>query len=260
MGQDEPVNPPSLVSGEAVPLDLDRAGAGSRMVAAVIDLLIQSVLLVFAVVFDALLASGDGAMTAALVIIELVAVLAGYPILFEWLSRGRTPGKAALGLRVVRDDGGPIGFRQALVRGLSSLLLEKPGLIFPLGTAVGVALIAGSSAAKRVGDLLAGTFVMRERAATGKALIATAFMVPYELQPWASVLDLTRFDDALAFTLRQFVLRASELSPPARHALESEYEARVLAVIAPPPPYRLPPAVLLTTVLAERRRRAEQRW
>jgi uncharacterized RDD family membrane protein YckC len=256
MGQDEPVNAPSVVSGEAVLLDLDRAGAGSRMVAGAIDLLIQGVLLIAAVAIDSVIASGDDAITAALLVIEMVAVFGGYPIAFEWLSRGRTPGKWALGLRVVRDDGGPIGFRQALTRGLSSMLLEKPGLIFPLGTVLALGFIAGTSSSKRVGDLLAGTFVLRERA--GGSLGSPDFLVPYELQPWASALDLTRVDDGLAFALRQFVQRAGELSPAARHALELQYEARLVAVIAPAPPYRLPPAILFGTVLAERRRRAGQ--
>ena len=66
-----------------------------------------------------------------MLIIEVVLVFAGYPILMEWLTRGRTLGKIWLGLRVVRDDGGPIGFRQALVRGLAGLLIEKPGLLVP---------------------------------------------------------------------------------------------------------------------------------
>ena len=55
-------------------------------------------------------------------------VFLGYPVAMETLTRGRTLGKMALGLRVVRDDGGPITFRQALVRGLVGLALERPGL------------------------------------------------------------------------------------------------------------------------------------
>lgn len=246
-----------MVSGEAVELDLARAGAGSRLVAAVLDAMIQFVALFIVLTLNAYLAGGDAAVTAALAVLETVLIFAGYPILFEWLSRGRTLGKLALGLRVVRDDGGPIGFRQALVRGMSSLLLEKPGLIFPIGTAVGVGMIAFGSASKRVGDHLAGTFVLQERTPGSNANAPANFGVPYELQPWAASLDLSRLDDRTAYGIRQFVLRAAAMTPPAQQAIGEDFRNRLLALITPPPPPGVPTPLVLTTVLAERRRRAE---
>lgn len=247
-----------VVSGEGVALDLDRAGVGSRMVAAALDLLLQFVILIAVATVDGVVGAGDDAAVAALLTLELVAIFAGYPIICEWLTRGRTLGKMALGLRVVRDDGGPIGFRQALVRGLSGLIIEKPGLFVPIGTAAGLLTMIFNPAGKRIGDLMAGTFVITERAGTRNELAAPVFPVPYPLQPWAMSLDLSRLSDELALSVRQFVLRAHQFTPSAAQHLGEDLRARVLAVTSPPPPPGVPTPVVLTTVLAERRRRAEQ--
>jgi len=247
-----------LVSGEGVALDLSHAGLGSRTVAAAIDIVVQIGLLLFVSVVTSLIGAGDSAEQAAVTIVELVLILAGYPILFEWLGHGVTLGKLAMGVRVVRDDGGPSGFRQALVRGLAGFLLEKPGIILlGLGTAIGMITIAVSASSKRLGDMMAGTFVLNERAGPVSALAPVHWWVPPELYGWAQALDLTGVDDRMALQLRQFMVRASELSPTARTALGEQYRAHVLAVTAPPPPPGVPTPILLTTVLAERRRRAQ---
>src|ERR687890_863415 len=97
---------PALVSGEGVQLALVPAGVGSRVIAGLLDALAQLAGLFLLALLDALVAGGaDVAAFQALLIAEIVLVLAGYPIVFEWLSRGRTLGKLAMGLRVVRDDG-----------------------------------------------------------------------------------------------------------------------------------------------------------
>lgn len=244
-----------LVSGEGVAYELSHAGVGSRTVGAVIDLMIQFVALV--VLLTAYAGGGDSAAADAFIVVTVVLVVAGYPIIMEWLTRGRTVGKLCMGLRVVRDDGGPIGFRQALVRGLAGLILEKPGLLAPITTVIGFATMMFSSAEKRVGDMMAGTFVLNERAGAHHSMAVRDFYVPYELQPWAASLDLNRLDDRLALGVRQFVLRAPEMTPEARAALGEQLRAAVLAVVAPPPPPWAPTPTVLIAVLGERRRRAE---
>jgi uncharacterized RDD family membrane protein YckC len=246
-----------VVTGEGVAFALPRAGIGSRTVASVVDLAIQFVALLILLVIDGGFGGVDSAAMSAVVIVEIVLVLAGYPIVSEWLGRGRTVGKLWLGLRVVRDDGGPIGFRQALVRGLSSLVLEKPGLVVPLlGAAIGMITAACSEREKRVGDMLAGTFVLNERAGTSRRPIAQDYLVPYSLQGWAAVLDLSRLDDRLALSVRQFLDRAAGMTPAAQHGLGEELRAAVVALISPPPPPATPTPAVLRAVLAERRRRA----
>jgi uncharacterized RDD family membrane protein YckC len=245
-----------LVSGEGVAYELSHAGIGSRIVAAVIDLAVQIVVLLILFATYAGIGADSAAMTA-IIIVTVVLVVAGYPIILEWLTRGRTLGKLWLGLRVVRDDGGPIGFRQALVRGLAGLILEKPGLFAPLSTFIGFATILFSSDQKRVGDMMAGTFVLNERAGSRHAIAASDFYVPHGLQPWAAALDLSRLDDRLALAVRQFVLRAPQLTPAAQQSLGDQLRAQLLAVLSPPPPPGTPTPMLLTAVLSERRRRAE---
>ncbi len=246
----------ALVSGEGVRLDLATAGVASRLVAALIDFAVQAIVLLLALLVTALAAgSSDSAALGAATLVELVLVLAGYPILSEWLGHGRTIGKLSMGLRVVRDDGGPIAFRHALVRGLAGLVLEKPGLVFPFTTAAGAVTIACSAREKRIGDMMAGTVVLDERSGA-RALPPPSPWVAPPLQPWAAAVDLARLDDRLALRLRQFVVRADELSPDAQWALGEGLRGEVLAVVAPPPPPDAPTPAVLVAVLAERRRRA----
>jgi len=247
-----------LVSGEGVSIELSRAGLGSRIIAAIIDLAAQLAAFTAAAIIDGLIGASDPDIGAALLLLELVLILAVYPIVSEWLTHGKTLGKLAMGLRVVRDDGGPIGFRQALTRGLAGFFLEKPGIAFPpLCTAAGMITLGASKSSKRIGDMMAGTFVVNERAGHDLALARVPLFVPPALYGWAQSLDLAGLDDQLALQLRQFVLRAAQMTPAAQDVLGAQFRARILAVTSPPPPVGVPTAVLLVTVLAERRRRAE---
>ncbi|HEY0699951.1 MAG TPA: RDD family protein, partial [Micromonospora sp.] len=128
-----------FVTGDAVRLDLPVAQLGSRMLARMIDLVAQVaiyLLLAFLtpIVLGLLSMAGvvafDEALYQGVMIILVVLVVVGYPVTMETLT-GRTLGKLALGLRVVRDDGGPVRFRQAATRGLVSAAIEWPGLIAP---------------------------------------------------------------------------------------------------------------------------------
>ena len=243
-----------LVTGEAVALDLRTAALPSRSVAAGIDAAAQIGLLV---VIGLLAAIGSvdvsGALGDALGVLLIILVLVVYPVGFETLLRGRTPGKAAMGLRVVRDDGGPIGFRQALVRGLAGAFLEKPGITFFVLPVV-VSLVQARG--KRVGDLLAGTVVVRERVPVRSGVVAA---MPPPLAGWAASLELSRLPDSLALSVRQFVARSAELTDAAREDLGGRLVAAVRAVTAPPPPPGTPGWAFLAAVLAERRRRETAR-
>jgi uncharacterized RDD family membrane protein YckC len=243
---DEPV-----VIGEAVALDLRTAGAGSRGIAALIDLTVIFVLLFVLVFVVALIgSSANDATVSALLVVVFVGVTVGYPVCLETLWRGRTLGKAAMGLRVVRDDGGPIRFRQALVRALCAVVLEKPGIT--LGFLAFVTIV-GSARHKRVGDMLAGTIVLSERVPSpgiGEALVA----MPRPLVGWAAGLDLAAVDDALAMRARQLLLRAGQLAPAARDQLQHDTAAELITRVGPPPP-GTPDWAVLAAVVAERGRR-----
>jgi len=244
-----------LVTGEAVALDLRPAALPSRLVAAAIDAVVQVLLLV--VLNLILAASLRGGLSlagaAAVQIVFFVLALLGYPVAFESLWRGRTPGKAAMGLRVVRDDGGPVAFRQSLVRGLASLFLERPGITVFAGAVITSLLNRDS---KRIGDLLAGTLVLQERVPTR---LTAPVPMPPPLAGWAIELDLSGLPDDLAQAARSFVARSAELTDAAREELGGRLVAAVAAVTTPPPPPGTPGWAFLAAVLAERRRRAELR-
>lgn len=244
----------SLVTGEAVALEIRPAAVPSRLLAGGIDGLLQLALFTaVGILVSAVSATGSEAATAALSIVLIVLVTIGYPVVFESLLRGRTPGKMALGLRVVRDDGGPTGFRHAFVRGLAGAFIERPGITFFMG-AIFTMLLNGKG--KRIGDLLAGTVVIQERVAVRGGQVA---MMPPQLSAWAATTDLSGLSDELAMSARQFLARAGEMTTQAREDLGGRLVAGVLAAISPPPPPGTPGWAVLSAVLAERRRREESR-
>lgn len=252
--QQQPASGSAVVTGEAVALDLRAAALPSRLLAALLDLLAQGVLLVGLVA--ALAGTGAGGSAAAgeaLGVLVIVVVLIGYPVAFETALRGRTPGKAALGLRAVRDDGGPIAFRQALVRGLVGAFVERPGVTLYLGAIVTSLLRADG---KRLGDVLAGTLVVQERVPVRGGPVAAP---PPQLADWAARLDLTGLPDGLAVQARDLLARSRELAPAAREELGGRLVRAVLERVSPPPPPGTPGWAVLSAVLFERRRRAEQR-
>jgi uncharacterized RDD family membrane protein YckC len=218
------------------------------MLAKLLDSIVQFILLfVIVLVVGRLFDGADIDTAAAITVCIVVFVFVGYNVILETIWRGRTLGKAALGLRVVRDDGGPARFRHALVR----------GIMWPL-EGWGPALIASilNKRGKRLGDLLAGTIVVSERV---PGQTATPALMPPSLAWWAATLDLSRFGDDLAMACRQFLARQNELNPAARDAMGGQLVAAVLAVVTPPPPPGTPGWAYLSAVLAERRRREEQR-
>ncbi|WP_040406777.1 RDD family protein [Amycolatopsis nigrescens] len=242
-----------LVTGDAVVLDLRVAALASRGVALALDVLVQ--LAVFGLFFLALLFGvSDEALFLALTLTLFVLVRVGYPVLFEALSGGRTLGKMALGLRVVRDDGGPIRFRHALSRGLAGVIVDfGPVLAW---SAVGVVVSLASGRSKRVGDHLAGTVVIRDRV---PAEDAAPIMMPPELAGWAAQLDLSGLPEDLAMAGRQYLGRLGQLRPEARDALGHQLAQDVAARIGVPVPPGAPGWLYLTTVLAERRNREQAR-
>ncbi|KAB2388100.1 RDD family protein [Actinomadura montaniterrae] len=243
-----------LVTGEAVALDIRVARLASRGCALLLDLLFQLILLNVAIYVTGLTALvADEAWTVGLSLVALVAVMVGYPCAFETLSRGRTLGKMAMRIRVVADDGGPIRFRQALVRALAGFiefwtLYGAPALITSFCNRRG----------KRLGDLFAGTIVIQERISSS-GLFGPVAVMPPQLAWWARSLEISMLSDELAMTARQYLSRFWELLPEVRDSLGQRIAAQVVAVVSPPPPPGVRPEILLSAVLAERRHREEWR-
>ncbi len=239
-----------LVTGEAVVVDLRLARLASRALALALDLVIElTVLFGGALLLLLALAQVDGALRGALLLAFVILVLVGYPVTLETTTRGRSVGKLALGLRVVREDGGPIRFRHALTRALAGFFVDF-GVLGMFGA---VALVCSLSSRRgaRVGDLLAGTMVIQERVPAPHAVPLT---MPPALAGWASALQLAAIPDDLALAARQYLNRARQLTPAASHAMATRLADEMSRQVGPPPP-GTPPAVYLAAVLAERRDR-----
>ena len=245
-----------VVTGEAVVLDVPCARFPSRLLAQAIDLIIQIILLavMFAIASAATVNGGlNDAAASAVAITLIAAVVVGYPVVWETLSRGRSPGKLALGLRVVSDDGGPERFRQALVRGLAAvveiwMLVGCPALICSLLSARG----------KRLGDLFAGTFVVQQRLPAGRARAALPTVSP-ELAAWGAQLEMSGLTDQTAEAARRYLARLPELTPAARAELGERLAGAVRTQVSPLPPPGTTAVAYLSAVISERRNREQAR-
>lgn len=237
------------IIGEGVALDTAAASLGSRAASSLLDAVIVvavyvgTMLLLVAVMPPSL----DTAALAAIFLIHALAIFVGAPILVETLTRGRSVGKLALGLRIVRDDGGPITFRHAFIRALV-------GVVELWAASGGIALIvcAATARGKRVGDVIAGTYALQTRASRAQHV---PLAVPFSLDGWARIVDIRRLPDGLALEARQFLTRALALHPSSRRQMGESLSARIAPLVSPLPPQGTHPETFLTAVLAVRRDR-----
>ncbi|MBP2327643.1 putative RDD family membrane protein YckC [Kibdelosporangium banguiense] len=246
-----------LVSGEAVLLELRVAKLASRGLAFALDVLIQAItlLLAFLLIVPGDAIGFDSALAATVTLVVIVLVLVGYPTTAETLTRGRTIGKAALGLRTVRTDGGPIRFRHAIVRALAGFFVDFWGLGL-LGV-VAVVVSLSSKNGQRVGDLLAGTFVVRER--VPQQQVAGPVYMPPPLAGWAATQQVSALPNDLALAVRQYLGRVHQLTHDAAASLGYRLAGEVSAHLGTPIPPNVPIPAYLAAVLAERRNREEGR-
>jgi uncharacterized membrane protein SpoIIM required for sporulation/uncharacterized RDD family membrane protein YckC len=213
---------------EHVTLDLEIAGVGSRALAALIDVLILvgsalGVLIVLTIVagFGVTL----GSLGGAVLLLLGFAVWNGYFILFEGLRHGQTPGKRFVGIRVVGDTGNAVGLGAAVARNLLRIadFLPPPYLI-------GALLVALHPRGKRLGDIVAGTVVARDRPAEA-VVRAPSGAHPAAPQALVQIPELT---DREFHVLAAFANRQGQLTPPARHRLAGAIAARLGDHPAPP--------------------------
>ena len=195
---------------ERVPLHFALASIGNRFIACAIDHAIQiigliGIVIIFLIISDASdighrLANAPKWVIALMVIIQFV-IINGYFVIFEWVWSGQTPGKRWLKLRVIREDGRPISFYEAMTRNLLRLV----DLMVPPFYSVGLVSVFATNRDQRVGDLVAGTVVVREREAEAPAF-AEVFASP------VSDPALRRTARAVQFTADVNLLSEQEIS------------------------------------------------
>ena len=156
----------TIETPEQIPLEFPLAGIGSRFLAIALDMLIQVLgWLLLAFLAELLLPPMARLVPrvwtwgAALMLLTAFALYAGYYALFEIFWNGQTPGKRLVRIRVIGDSGRPITVYEALIRNLLRIVDQFPGLYV-----VGIISVFVTARNQRLGDVVAGTVVVHEKA------------------------------------------------------------------------------------------------
>ena len=202
-------NTTGIDTPEGVQLELTLAGLGSRLVASLADTVVKGVIVLLA----AMLAGAIGASAIFVALVSVPILFFGYETFFETRWSGRTPGKRWNGLRVVMADGSPVTFTPVLVRNLLRVVDWLPAMF-----SLGALLVFTTKKNQRLGDLAAGTLVIRERKADEPV---SRRSVPIAVPAGF---------DATAVTQEQLVLARSYLER--KDSLDGIYQARLANQIA----------------------------
>lgn len=213
-----------IATPEGVELELPLAGIGSRLTARILDHLIQlaivvAIIAIFSGSVDT--ESESEAFVAIVGTLVLFAIFWVYDVAFEAFAGGRTPGKRAVGIRVVGMGGEPIGFPAAAVRNLLRLIDEYLTIWI-----CALVSILRSEKNQRVGDMAAGTMVVRERSAEagGEVSIGVAHLGDLEQ---AATWDTTAITDVELAAARRFLQRRYEADPRSRAQLAADLANRL---------------------------------
>lgn len=238
------------ITGEAVVLNLRAANFMPRLGAALLDAIIYVVVWIGLMIGVAELTSDvawDPAATQAVTLLAAITLMFIGPLLVEGFSHGRSLGKLAFGLRVVRDDGGTIRWRHAFTRCLTG--------VFELWMTVGsVAIIASlfNRHSKRLGDMMAGTYVIVARA---PRLPAPMPDVPPDMRQWAQVADVGRIPPGLATQVNALIRNSATMHPNALASISHSVYVQLLEYVTPGPPPSVDQMTFMVGVMAERRNR-----
>lgn len=243
-----------IVTPEAVRLDFEPAGVGTRILATLLDLMIQTNLLwiLLSLLSSAAATGSEGPAFVILAVVGSFAAYVGYPVLCEVFWNGQTIGKMALGLRVRTREGTPVRFRHAAIR--ASL-----GLVELYGTfgVPAVLSVLFSRDHQRLGDHVAGTVVMRERTASAHTGRAYDFWPPHGWGQYTAALDVGAVTDEQYGLVRNFLLRAHELTPAARRHLATRLAEPLTRIVHHTPPANVSAEQFLLCVAAAYQRRQD---
>jgi uncharacterized RDD family membrane protein YckC len=207
----------TVATAEGLELRLTLAGLGSRFISGSVDLSIQAILTVILLIVCLGIGGGGGALLIVAILGSFVIWLL-YPILFEVLAGGRTPGKRLCHLRVLRADGSPVDLQASAVRNLIRLL-DGPATLY-LPTVIGIAVTARD---QRPGDIAAGTVVVREpRGTRGRA--PTASDRPARLHD-SELWEASAISPSELAAVRRFLERRETLDPSSRRQLAARLAA-----------------------------------
>jgi uncharacterized RDD family membrane protein YckC len=209
----------SIRTPEAVSVSIPLAGLGSRFAAGTIDVLIQAVLLgLISWIVQSILGVAGYAAGAVQAVLTFL-VLFFYPVFFEVLWAGRTPGKRMHGLRVVTTLGGPVTVRASVTRNLVRIIDFLPSFY-----AVGMFTLIAGTTQQRLGDIAAGTVVTFEPRKVSKAKRnAPSYTVRLPTDEFLATVDVSRVTAAEVTAVRQFLDRRADLPYTARMQLANRF-------------------------------------
>ena len=225
---------------ELVTFSYTIAGVGSRVAAALIDYLLCLVLFIALLITLAFVGANrlvsfggtsSEAWALAIVVLGQFFILWGYYVLWEGLADGQTPGKRYMRLRVVSDGGYSVSFAGSAIRNLVRILDMQP--LFTYG--VGIGSIVLTKQGKRLGDLAAGTLVVREQVvrATGDGRRATEELRrSTDAQPVAAAVRHARLNDDEYAVLERFIERRESLDPARRAVLATRLVERFASALS----------------------------
>ena len=223
----------SIITPEAVVLDFELAGLGSRSIAYAIDIALQFIVLIGFLFFVGLIGSGSGVLGLVILLVGLIVIVLGYSVSMETFNRGRTVGRMVVKTRVVTVEGAPVRFRQAFIRSLLGIV----DLLLTAGTVAVVSSLI-TKRGQRLGDLVAGTMVIRDPA-NKLPSGALHFYAPHYLVGWAQTVDTQGLGNDGYQLVRDFLTR---------HDLDESAHARLADDVALLVSERLPHAARPLTV------------
>ncbi|MEA5533416.1 RDD family protein [Crocosphaera sp. XPORK-15E] len=227
----------TLETPESVELDFTLAGIGNRTLALVFDYLFLGLILIFYSLITFIFAKFLGDILSdylsdvadiylwlwAISLLILFFTYTGYFVFFETLWQGQTPGKRFAKIRVICDDGRPIGLQQATLR---TLLRPIDDILF-----IGVLLIVFSKSEKRIGDLLAGTLVIQEESEKPKANFLISEEAKNLVNSINNTANLTNLSPENFAVIREYLQRREAMLLQAKHELSRKLAYQVKDII-----------------------------
>jgi uncharacterized RDD family membrane protein YckC len=225
---------------EIIELAYDVAGLGSRCLAAVIDTLLILTIMgglgtVLFLVIGQFVGDAAGSLVLAAWALLSFATLWGYYLIFELIWGGQTPGKRALGLRAVREGGRPITPGASAIRNLVRIVD-----LLPFGYGLGAVVMFTDRRSRRLGDLAAGTLVVREGAAISLESLTTQsapVLIPPrapDAPPAPALANLQRIAPDDYELAQDFLRRRARLGPAPRARMAAQLAAALRARLGLP--------------------------